>query len=86
MAWVVALILAALGWPWLLVGMAIAALGWLVIIGAVGFAHADPDFQLGLVLLSLIVGCVAGAAWLLIRLFRVEQVQVKPMARKEPHL
>ena len=56
MVGLIVLILLARWFPAVLVGVAIAALGWLVIIGAVGFAHADPNFQLGLVLLSGIVG------------------------------
>jgi hypothetical protein len=75
-------ILLARWFPGVLVAFVVGTLLWLVV---VGMATMDPDTRLGLELLGLIVGCVAGAIWLLVRLFRVEPAQVKPV-RREPRL
>ena len=85
MLWLIGLVLAACGWPWLLVGMVAAVVIWLVIAAGIGIAYASPDFQLGLTLLAVIVGSLAGVAWLLVRLFRVD-APVVARERREPRL
>jgi hypothetical protein len=85
MVGLIVVILLARWFPHVLIGMAAAVLLWLVFLAGVSFVHADPDGRLALVLLAIIVGGVAGAAWLLIRLLRTEQPVVK-QARREPHI
>jgi hypothetical protein len=85
MLWLIGLVLAACGWPWLLVGMVAAVVLWLVIAAGIGIAYASPDFQLGLTLLAVIVGSLAGVAWLLRNLFRVD-APVVARERREPHV
>jgi hypothetical protein len=85
MAGLIVVVLLARWFPHVLLGMAAAVCFWLVFLAGFSFIHADPDRQLALVLLAVIVGGVAGAAWLLIRLLRTEQPVVK-QARREPHI
>jgi hypothetical protein len=81
----IAVILLARWFPHILAAMAVGAAIGVVIGLGYGFVNADPDTRLALVLLALIVGSLAGAIWLLIRLFRVEQ-PIVARERREPRL
>jgi hypothetical protein len=81
----IAVILLARWFPHILAATAVGAAIGVVIGLGYGFLNADPDTRLGLELLVFIVGCVAGAIWLLVRLFRVEQ-PIVARERREPRL